>query len=127
MPRFCSDEGVCRDPLTAVSPPPWSVDEANDACFIVRDGTGQALGYFYFEDEPRPALGDQQADPRRGPPHCGRTSPSCRNCCRAKRTAVSLQPAVITEIVQWQNETRLSWLLYVCQLKASRLQGVVVK
>jgi hypothetical protein len=24
-------------------PPPWSIDEANDACFIVRDWTGQAL------------------------------------------------------------------------------------
>ena len=33
-------------------PPPWTVDEHNDACFIVRDATGQALGYFYFEDEP---------------------------------------------------------------------------
>ncbi len=33
-------------------PPPWSIDEANDACFIVRDGTGQALAYVYFEDEP---------------------------------------------------------------------------
>ena len=32
-------------------PPPWSIDEANSACFIVRDNTGQALGYFYFEDE----------------------------------------------------------------------------
>jgi hypothetical protein len=28
------------------------IDEANDACFIVRDNTGQAFGYFYFEDEP---------------------------------------------------------------------------
>jgi hypothetical protein len=32
-------------------PPPWSVDEA-DACFIVRDGKGQALAYVYFEEEP---------------------------------------------------------------------------
>jgi len=28
------------------------IDEANDACFIVRDNTGQALAYVYFEDEP---------------------------------------------------------------------------
>jgi hypothetical protein len=33
-------------------PPPWTLDEANNACFIVRDSTGQALGYFYFEEEP---------------------------------------------------------------------------
>ncbi len=33
-------------------PPPWTIDEANNACFIVRDSTGQALGYFYIEDEP---------------------------------------------------------------------------
>jgi len=34
-------------------PPPWTIEEHNSACFIVRDNTGQALGYFYFEDEPR--------------------------------------------------------------------------
>jgi hypothetical protein len=33
-------------------PPPCIVDEHNNACFIVKDATGQALGYFYFEDEP---------------------------------------------------------------------------
>jgi len=33
-------------------PPPWTIDEANDACFIVRDATSQALGYFYFEAGP---------------------------------------------------------------------------
>jgi len=33
-------------------PPPWTIDEHNNACFIVRDHTGQALGYFYFEEEP---------------------------------------------------------------------------
>jgi hypothetical protein len=29
-------------------PPPWTIDEANNACFIVRDSTGEALGYFLF-------------------------------------------------------------------------------
>jgi hypothetical protein len=29
----------------------WIVEEHNDACFIVRDKTGRALGYFYFEEE----------------------------------------------------------------------------
>jgi len=33
-------------------PPPWVIQENNDACFIVRDKNGQALGYFYFEEEP---------------------------------------------------------------------------
>jgi hypothetical protein len=32
-------------------PPPWIVEEHNDACFIVKDATRQALAYFYFEDE----------------------------------------------------------------------------
>jgi hypothetical protein len=32
-------------------PPPWTIEEANNACFIVRDSTGQALGYFYFEED----------------------------------------------------------------------------
>jgi len=32
-------------------PPPWSVEET-PACFIVRDGNGQALAYVYFEEEP---------------------------------------------------------------------------
>jgi hypothetical protein len=33
-------------------PPPWMLEENNDACFIVKDATGQALAYVYFEDEP---------------------------------------------------------------------------
>jgi hypothetical protein len=33
-------------------PPPWTVDEANAACFIVKDSNGHALAYVYFEDEP---------------------------------------------------------------------------
>ena len=33
-------------------PPPWTLEENNDACFIVRDKNGQALSYFYFDEEP---------------------------------------------------------------------------
>jgi hypothetical protein len=32
-------------------PPPWSVDEM-EACFVIRDHSGQKLAYVYFEDEP---------------------------------------------------------------------------
>jgi hypothetical protein len=32
-------------------PPPWTVEEL-DACFVVRDHSGQKLAYVYFEDEP---------------------------------------------------------------------------
>ena len=32
-------------------PPPWSVEEL-EACFIVRDHSGQALAYIYYEEEP---------------------------------------------------------------------------
>ncbi len=41
-------------------PPTWTIGENNNACFVVRDNTGQALGYFYFEDEP----GRRSADVR---------------------------------------------------------------
>jgi hypothetical protein len=33
-------------------PPPWSVDEENAACFIVKDHERKSLAYVYFEDEP---------------------------------------------------------------------------
>jgi hypothetical protein len=32
-------------------PAPWSVEEL-DACFAVRDHSGQALSYVYYENEP---------------------------------------------------------------------------
>jgi hypothetical protein len=33
-------------------PPPWSIEEHNGACFVVKDAGGQALAYVYFEEEP---------------------------------------------------------------------------
>ncbi len=37
--------------IPAPLPAALDVEEHNDACFIVKGATGQALGYFYFEDE----------------------------------------------------------------------------
>ena len=47
-------------------PPPWTIDEMNNACFIVRDKNGQRLGYFYFLAGAQPAHGDQSAREGRG-------------------------------------------------------------
>jgi endo-1,4-beta-D-glucanase Y len=33
-------------------PPPWTFDEVNDACYVVRDHNGFAVAYIYFESEP---------------------------------------------------------------------------
>jgi hypothetical protein len=33
-------------------PPPWDIEEANAACYIVRDNNGMALAYVYFESGP---------------------------------------------------------------------------
>ena len=33
-------------------PPPWTIEEMNGVCFIVRDKNGQQLGCFYYEQEP---------------------------------------------------------------------------
>ena len=32
-------------------PPPWSVEDIG-AAYVVKDGSGQKLGYFDYEDEP---------------------------------------------------------------------------
>ena len=45
-----------RGPLPSVTsprrfPPPWSTED-NGACFIVKDHSGQALAYVYYELEP---------------------------------------------------------------------------
>jgi len=42
----------CSMPSMRRFPPPWMIDEHAES-FIIRDATGQALGYFYFDDEPQ--------------------------------------------------------------------------
>ena len=44
--------------MTRRFPPPWSVEDI-DAAFVVKDSTGQALTYVYFEEEPGRLLGSQ--------------------------------------------------------------------
>ena len=42
---------IAKNYMPRQFPPPWSVEET-DACFIVRDASGRALAYVYFEEEP---------------------------------------------------------------------------
>jgi hypothetical protein len=40
-------------------PPPWSLEELNDACSVVIDSAGQKVAYVYFEDEPSASLSNK--------------------------------------------------------------------
>jgi hypothetical protein len=37
-------------------PPPWTFDEVNHACFVVRDANNFAVAYVYFEANRADAL-----------------------------------------------------------------------
>jgi hypothetical protein len=40
-------------PVTARRfPAPWTFEEANNACFVVKDANGFAVSYVYFQGEP---------------------------------------------------------------------------
>ena len=38
-------------PSSRSFPQHWTIEELNDACFVVRDSAAQKLAYVYFEDE----------------------------------------------------------------------------
>jgi hypothetical protein len=41
-------------------PAPWAVEDTGPA-FVVKDGSGQKLGYFYYEEEPGRRLTKDEA------------------------------------------------------------------
>jgi hypothetical protein len=49
-------------------PPPWTIEEANDACFIVRDANGQALAYAAGKTPPPPPVPQRLARSDQEPP-----------------------------------------------------------
>jgi hypothetical protein len=56
---------ACYDrpmPSTRRFPPPWTIDDHNDACFIVKDKTGYALAYVYYEEEPLDGRDERDAE-----------------------------------------------------------------
>jgi hypothetical protein len=34
-------------------PPPWVIEDHNNACFIVKDANSFAVAYVYYDEEPR--------------------------------------------------------------------------
>ena len=56
---FCEDRlfAGAVEGVNVSSRPPWNAEET-DACFIVKDSTGRALAYAYYEEEPgrRPGM-----------------------------------------------------------------------
>ena len=83
--QWCVPSPLCScPPATRRFPPPWLIVE-HPECFIVRDSTGQALAYFYFEDEPgrRSATNQLIHDEARRMTAIQWTSPyRCGWCCR---------------------------------------------
>jgi hypothetical protein len=43
-------------------PPPWTFEDHNDACFIVKDKNGHALAYVYYEEEPLDSRDERDAE-----------------------------------------------------------------
>jgi hypothetical protein len=45
------DDPEASMPPSRRFPPPWSIEDTG-ACIVVKDGSDQNLGYFYYEEEP---------------------------------------------------------------------------
>jgi hypothetical protein len=61
-------------------PPPWEIED-NGSCFIVRDHSGQALAYLYYENEPGRRAAANLMTPDEARRSAINISPSCRRWC----------------------------------------------
>src|SRR5262249_33443582 len=61
---------------------PWSVEE-QEACFVARDHSGQALAYVYYENEPGRRSARQVAHQGRGAADRGEYRQAA-GCCRSR-------------------------------------------
>jgi hypothetical protein len=83
-------------PPLAASLPPWSVDE-QEACFILRDANGQALGLRLFRGGAGVTVGCPFAHARRSPAHCRQRRQAAGAAAWAppiKRGVTRLQPHI---------------------------------
>jgi hypothetical protein len=64
-------------------PPPWSVEDIG-AAFVVKDSSGQKLGYFYYEEEPGRRSAAKMLSPKTR--HAGWQSilPRCLSFCGSR-------------------------------------------
>jgi hypothetical protein len=51
-------------------PPPWTLEDRNDACFIVKDHNGHALAFVYYELEPGRRTAANLLTKDESPAHC---------------------------------------------------------
>jgi hypothetical protein len=75
---------------TAVSRCPGRIEDRNDACFIVKDRSRQALAYVYYEEEPgrRAAANLLTRDEAR---RIALILPSCRSCFASRVSSNELR------------------------------------
>jgi hypothetical protein len=67
-PLTCRAGSTLADPAVAAVlpmprrfPPPWSIEEGTES-FTVKDATGQAIAYLYFEVEPQRQMSMKRSD-----------------------------------------------------------------
>ena len=96
-------------------PPPWTVDELNDACYVVRDATGAGARLFLLRGGAGTALGGEPADQGRGAAHGG----ELRQAAGVAGPLVRLRPRRRAPRGFNLNQTSLVGVVYRVQLRSA--------